>query len=119
MVFSERNRHDVALCAPPQTYVTPTYPPTTTMSEDRRCRATPHDVRGALVYLELPPSESSVHERDCKWPRDVEGDVDNASRAVRRDTHHVVADARTYPNLSLRTVGFQLFGRGDDVPMAG
>ena len=30
------------------------------------CRAALPDVSGALVYLELPPSQSSVHEHACK-----------------------------------------------------
>jgi hypothetical protein len=35
-----------------------------TMLEDDR--AALRDVRGVLAYLELPPSQSQVHERDCK-----------------------------------------------------
>ena len=84
-----------------------------TMTEDRR--ATLHDVRGVLAYLELPPSESQVHERDCKWPHDVGS---NGAQAVRRHTTHTIGNARRYHDLSLRSCGFQLFGSGDGVPMA-
>lgn len=84
-----------------------------TMTEDRR--AALHVLRGVLVYLELQPSETHVHERDCKWPHDVDS---NRARAVRRHTTHTIGNARRYRDLSLRVTGFQLFGSGDGVPMA-
>lgn len=71
-----------------------------------------HSVRGVLVYLELPSSASAVHERNCKWPHEVDS---NRAHAIRRHTTHSISSARTYSDISLRSCGFQLFG--GDVPM--
>lgn len=100
-----------ALCAQQQAPETGFTQDTTTVDPRAALRA----VRGGLVYLELPPSDSHVHERDCKWPHDVDA---NLARAVRCRTTHSIANARLYGDLSLRSSGFQLFGGGDGVPMA-
>ena len=64
------------------------------------------DVRGALVYLELPAAQPTVHEADCEH--------------IRRDSAHRIGNARLCrapgDALSLRTCGFQLFQ--DRVPTA-
>ena len=84
-------------------------------TEDRR--ASLHGaVRGVLAYLELPPSESRVHERDCRWPHDVDDANRSSAQAVRRDTTHTIGNARRYRDtFTLRSSGFQLFGSGRTV----
>ena len=65
------------------------------------CRTAMQDVQGVLVYLELPPSQATVHENDCMWPDEV--DFTHRARAIRRHTTHTIRNARRNYALSLRS----------------
>ena len=62
-------------------------------------------VHGLLAYLDVHPSQDSVHDRQ--------------SAHLSRKTPHAICNARrAAPAPTLRSCGFQLFGRAQGLPLA-